>query len=314
MGLFDSLKGKDKGNGTKPPAPQAEPITVFDEHGRELKIDRATWVAEVLPPNLKKAWSDADDLYGVIVQALSDGLSAEVVSAAERLVTIDGASERALIVHAIALLKNGDLAGAERVLEACRNKHGATGSVLTNLAKIYAERREEQRSLATLRQALEVEPNHENALAWWSALAEQRGGEAAYVEALGEIAALPGAWLPQLWLARAALERGERARAFGLYDDVLSRAAREPGVLMMISGDLGNAGALEELVRLTLPHYDLGRDGFEPGLNLAQALKELGRNNEARDMVRRLQKLNIAPIAGRLARLEAEIAGQQRPK
>jgi len=296
-------------------APDSDPqrgsdsmITAYDERGREVRIERGVWVKDILMPNIEKAWSDPDQLYEQIVQALRDELTDSIVPAVTHLVDLDGGSERALLVQAVVRMKQGDLNGAEAVLEACIKQYGPSGAALTSLAQIQKERGQHERSRVTLRSALEIDPNHDNALLWWAALARERGGDEAYRAALAEIGALRGAWRPKLWIARERLRHADLTGALELYDQVLKFAADEPGVLMMISGDLGNAGALAELVELALPRYDPKRDGPEAGLNIVEALKRLGRFETARALVHRLQELGFSPFAERLAQLDHELS------
>ena len=161
-----------------------------------------------------------------------------------------------------------------------------------------------------------MEDLHEdsNALLWWAVLAREASGEAAYVSALEEIAAVANAWRPQLYLAREALKRGDRASALRLYDHVLARAADGPNVLMTMTGDLGNAGALDDLVRLAAPLYRPEQHGPEPGFNLIRAYKALGRIDDGRALVRRLQAMQWKPFATMLATLESELASAQLPQ
>jgi tetratricopeptide (TPR) repeat protein len=312
MGLGDWFRGKRKAAATirRPD----ELITVYDERGRELKIKRAAWVASVLAPALEKAWNDPRALHAQILQALRDDLVEQVAPAAERLVEIDQESEDALVIAAVVRMETGDLDGADSALQRSLTKHGPSGIVLTNLAKVLERRGEERESRATLRRALELDPNQDNGLLWWAALGRERGGEAAYRTALEEIGALPGAWRPQLWLARERLKQGDRTAALSLYDRVLSGADQVPGVLMMVTGDLGNAGALEELVRLGAARYKPEVHGPPAGMNIVQALKQLGRIDEARTLLRRLQAMGWAPLAAPLAALEGELAAAALPK
>lgn len=288
-------------------------ITAYDERGREVRIDRAVWVKDILLPNIEKAWSDADQLYQQIVHALADEFTDSIVPAVNHLVELDQGSERSLVVQAIVRMKLGDLTGAEEALDASIRKHGQSGVALLNLAKLEEERGEAERARATLRRALEMDPNQDNALLWWAALARERGGDEAYRAALAEIGALRGAWRPKLWIAREHLQHADVTHAIELYDQVLEAADSEPGVLMTISSDLRNAGALAELVDLALPRYEPKRDGPEAGLNIAEALKRLGRFEQARALVRRLMTLNFSPFAQRLAQLDHELAAAALP-
>lgn len=282
-------------------------FTLFDERGREMRFTRSDWRENVLF-NIKKAWNDADELYSFIVHGLQDGFASDLHPAAERLVMLDRESERSRVVRAIVFLESGDFASARRELDRSMRQHGRTAVALTNYAKVHQAEGRAAESRQALREALADDPNFDNALLWWAELARERSGEAAYLEALEELATLPGAWRPQMWIAREQLQAGRTGEALRLYEHVLENATEEPGVLMMISGDLGNAGALEEMVHLVSHRYDPERDGFETGMNLAIALKELGRMSEALSTIRRVQGLGLSPLAERLSELEDEIA------
>lgn len=289
-------------------------ITAYDERGREVRIERAVWARDILLPNIEKAWSDPDQLYQQVVQALRDEFTDSIVPAVNRLVELEDGSERALLAQAIVRRKLGDLDGAEAALELSIKRHGRTGKALSKLAELEEQRGQLERSRTTLRQALEMDPNQDQALLWWAGLARERGGDEAYRAALAEIGAVRGAWRPKLWIARERLRHADVTGALELYDQVLSTAVDEPSVLAMISSDLGNAGALAELVELALPRYEAGRDGAEAGLNIAEALKRLGRVDRARALVRELQALNYAPLAARLAQLDHELAAASLPQ
>lgn len=289
-------------------------ITAYDERGREVRIDRAVWVKDILLPNIEKAWNDAEQLYQQITQALRDEFTDSIVPAVNHLVELDGGSERSLLVQAMVRSKLGDLNGAEAALELSLKRHGRSGRLLVTLAELEERRGQRERSRATLRQALDMDPNQDHALLWWAALARERGGDEAYRAALAEIGAVQDAWRPKLWIARERLRNGDVTGALELYEQVLARAAEEPGVMTMIASDLSGAGALTELVELALPRYEARRDGPEAGIFIAEALKRLGRIERARALVRELQSLNFAPLAERLAVLDHELAAAGLPQ
>jgi pentatricopeptide repeat protein len=268
----------------------------------------------VLTPAIEKAWNDPEPLRAQIVQALRDDFPAQVAAAAERLVEIEHESEDALVIAAVTRLALEDAAGADAILQRALAKHGPSGVVLTNVAKVQERRGAKADARKTLRRALELDPNQDNGLGWWAADAHKAGGDAEYVAALESIAVLPGAWRPQLWLGRVRLKMGDRAGALALYDEVLSRAGDSSDALMMVTGDLGNAGALEELVRLGAPRYKPDVHGPHAGMNLAQAFKQLGRIDEAREVVRRMQAMGWAPLAATLAALDADIMNAAAPQ
>jgi hypothetical protein len=82
----------------------------------------------------------------------------------------------------------------------------------------------------------------------------------------------------------------------------------------MVTGDLGRAGALEDLVRLAAHRYKPEIHGPPAGMNIARALKDLGRTEEARAIVRRLQAMRWAPLAAPLAELDSQIATSALPR
>ncbi|MCU1449507.1 MAG: hypothetical protein JWP02_1677, partial [Acidimicrobiales bacterium] len=128
------------------------------------------------------------------------------------------------------------------------------------------------------------------------ALAREGGGVEAYLAALTEIAAVPGSWRPQLWLARHRLDEGDLAGALELYRGVLERASDQSDTLLMISGDLGNAGHVEEVFELVLPRYVPERHALSVGFNLLNACVQAGRRAEGEALLHRIGLLN-APHA-----------------
>ncbi|MEQ1752021.1 MAG: hypothetical protein ABL974_21550, partial [Prosthecobacter sp.] len=259
-------------------------VKVFDQFGRELYITKQKWLKSVLLPNLEKAWNDPEQLAGFIINGLEDGFTSELLKATERLSVTDPNTERGAVLHAITLLKSGRVDDSERVLQAHIARHGESGSVLTNLAKVHAERKDDQRMMSTLWHGLELDPNQENAVGWYEVIHREKDGAVGSLDALTQIAALPGSWRAQLWLARAALENRERDKALTLYETSLARAPRPvpAQLLMQMSGDLGRQGHLPELVNLTAPYFSPEIHGVVVGNNLIKGHLDLGQLDQAR--------------------------------
>ncbi|RZL04181.1 MAG: tetratricopeptide repeat protein [Rubrivivax sp.] len=174
-----------------------------------MKITRGEWRDKVLIPNIEKAWNKPDDLYGLIVSACHDGFFADLKEASARLLVIDTNAERSHTMRSIVLMKTGQIEGAQAVLRAGIEKVGETGTLLTNLAKVYAERGDTQQADQTLWRAIQLAPNLDNGLGWWAVIHREREGEAGHLRALDEATAIKGSWRPQLWLARHHLEQHE---------------------------------------------------------------------------------------------------------
>src|SRR5947209_18701275 len=172
-----------------PPEPEPEPrLTVYDAYGRAVSLTREEYRSRVLPATIRKNWDNPPGLYSAIVQGLRDDFAADLGDASNRLVEIDPDPERATTARGIVLMKTGDLDGAEEVLRRYHGQHDPSGVILTNLAKVAAERGDAERARELLAEALQVDPNLENGLLWWAALARESGGEEAYLESLESIA------------------------------------------------------------------------------------------------------------------------------
>ncbi len=89
-----------------------------------------------------------------------------------------------------------------------------------------------------------------------------------------------GGVLPQLAAAREKLKAKDVPAAMAIYEGVLAGAGDRADVLVTISGDLGTAGHVKELIELLAPRYDVQRHGAAAGINLLQAYL-VTRNAEA---------------------------------
>ncbi|WP_440029888.1 tetratricopeptide repeat protein [Chromobacterium amazonense] len=273
-----------------------EIITVYDTFGRELKITRNEWRDKIFLPNLQQKWNEADEIYNLIISGLNDGFAADLLPATERLLEIDDTPERSYTIRGIVLMKNGLLDAAEDALRKGITKAGETGALLTNLAKVSAERGNQSRADEILWQAVQADPNLENGMLWWASIQRERGGEAGYLQALRRAAALPGSWRAKLWLARHHLERKEIEAAHALYAEVLAGGLYDGSSLMMISGDLGNNDQIPLIFELIGPIYDEQKHDPLAGLNLLKACQELGKVDEGEALLTRMYALSLAPF------------------
>lgn len=295
MGLFDKLFGK-KESAPQPAAPtQATPpnapvmVKVWDNYGRMMEIPREEWRTKVLPGNFKQHWNNADGLANLIISSLHDGFIADSLDAARQLHRIDPQPHRGATLLGVIFLQLKRFEEAERVLSDALRRHGEDGSLLTNLAKAYSGRGDEALAERTLWRGLEVDPNQDNALLWYAVLHRERGGESAETEAFRRVAALPKSWRAQLWLARRELEKKNVVAAMNWYREALRQLKPVPAdALMQISGDLGNAGFLKELVEICSPHFDVKQHGLQAGNNLIKALVDLKEAPSARRILEQL--------------------------
>ena len=321
MNFFEKLFGKKP----KSPVPQQTPpsqptaeamrrdpnlVQVFDKYGRELFITKEEWRKNILPGAIKDHWDNADELFDVIVGALNDGFRDDIVDAARRLYEIDTNPERGACIWGIVLKEEKRLDEAEKVLRDYLTRQGESGVILTNLAKVLADRGDNVKAEETLWHALEVDPNQDNGFVWYVAIQQDRGGATAGVDAMRRVAALPGSWRAQAWLARNALENKNLDQAVSLYEESLSRVKdpAPPDLLMQISGDLGNAGHLPEIIRLVEPRFVVEQHGLSVGNNLIKAHLDLGELDAARAILDQLYAKNRPNWNPTLSYWDTEIA------
>lgn len=311
----------ESNQGAANPGEAAVPATIraFDQFGREVMVPREEWRTNVIPGMLKEGWDDPERLYGVILNSINEGFVAEMADAAAHLLEIDPIAGRGACMAAIVMAGTGRRDEAEKLLTEFPAKHGEDGSVLVNLAKIYADKGETELAQKTLKRALEIEPNHDSGLGWYAALAQERGmresegqaagGDAAAEAALREIAARPKSWRAQVWLARGELNSGNVAAARALYEEALERSPKPvpPDVLMQMSGDLGAKGHLRELIELTAPHFVPDWHGIAVGNNLIKALVDTGNLDPAEQVKAALWAQNRPDWKDALSYWDAEI-------
>jgi tetratricopeptide (TPR) repeat protein len=239
-------------------------------------------------------------LYGTIQSALSDGFAPELMTAAARLVEIDGLPERSHVTHGIVLLESGRLDEAEAALQAGIGLVGETAALLTNLAKVAHDRGDVAATSDLLRRAVRLDPNFEHALNGWLALERERAGEAGGLAALLEACNMPHSWRAQLLLARHHLAAGDLPAARELYTAVLAAADVDGGALMTMSADLGRHGHTGLIVTLVGPVYEPAKHGPQAGFNLLRACLETERVAEGEALLARLRPLAPPPFTRHL--------------
>ncbi len=275
-------------------------ITAYDEHGRQVVMPRAEWRDKVLHPQLKEHWNTPDALHNTILSALSDGFAPELMTAAARLVEIDGLPERSHVTYGIVLLESGRLDEAEAVLQAGIRTVGETAALLTNLAKVKHDRDDAAGASDLLRRAVRLDPNFEHGLNGWLAVERERAGEAGGLAALQEACALPGSWRARLLLARHHLAAGDLMTAREQYTALLTGEDVDGSALMTMAADLGQYGHTGLVVTLVGPVYEPTRHGPQAAFHLLRACLETERVAEGEALLARLRAVAPPPFTRHL--------------
>lgn len=302
MGILNNLFGGGKKDQSKPEAAsnQNDKIEIFDGFGRKMTISKEEWRKNVIPGNIKRNWNNADELYQDIVIALRDEFFPDILKASERLLTIDKNKERSHVIRGIVLLKNDYNKEAKAILQSYIDKYGETGCVMVNLAKVYAKEGNQSKVEELLWKGLQLDPNQDNGVEWWTAIYNEKGGKTAYIDALKKLADIDGSWRAQLWLAREALEQKDLPTVMEYYKYIISKAKDGPDVLMQISGDLGKNGYYDEIFNLVLPIYDPAKHDVWPGFNILRAYLESGRYEDGSRFLKKMFALKRPDIQERL--------------
>ncbi|HZY18139.1 MAG TPA: hypothetical protein VFE82_06620 [Ramlibacter sp.] len=285
-------------------------ITAWDAQGREIYIDRRTWLLDVLLPNLRRHWDDADALADLVVGGVDDGFATNLLEASRRVLELDRhrKPERGYLLRGIVLRENRRLSQAQSVLEEGIRLVGRRAALLVNLAKVHAERDDGAKAEALLWEGLQGDPNLEAGLAWWVEGARRRSGEEGARQALRQAAGLPRSWLAPLWLARGHLQAQELDEAVALYRRVLGSAHQQPLAVATIAQDLARHRQAGALVELLGPVYDPLRHEAQAGVQLLDALLQLQRRKEGQALLVRLERVAPAALQPRLQALAEAFA------
>ena len=253
-----------------PKSDEPQFVEATDAFGRRVRMSREEYTKNVLPELVKAHGSDPDRLAAVILQALRDGLAREMIAPANRLTVIDKDPERCLSVLAVVQRDSGDLDAAEFTLNELLQKRPDSPSARVGLAMLADQRGDVERCETLLWEALQKDPNHADAVHGYLQVRHRKVGDEGHRAEIEKVVALPGTWRAQLWLARLNLLQDRVPEAEAIYRDVLDRAAAEPDVLVMISGDLARANQTDLIAELVAPRFQPGRHHPQAGLVLLQ--------------------------------------------
>ncbi len=151
-------------------------------------------------------------------------------------------------------------------------------------------------------------PNQQELLPELLTLCAKKGGPAASRAALGELAEISGSWLPQLYLGRTALEQKDFPEASKWFGEVLASGEPPEFALFMISADMGRFGFAGEMPDMLVRFYEPDKHNVYIGLNLLQAYKESGRNEEGIRLLRKVKRRDTPEIHDYLEGFEADFA------
>lgn len=306
MSIYDKLrklitsKSKEESNSEKR-------ILVYDKDGNQYTIPKSYWVSNVLPKEIDKEWNNPNNLYNVIVACLQDEAYESALKPAQRLFDTDNDRQRAYLIQGLVFLKNKQLDQSEAILNEAISKFPDNGYLYTNLAKVYLEKGHEELGYSTLWKGITIDPNQENAIDWIGAIHFEKGGIDERIKIFENISTLPNSWRAQLWIARYKLENGKFDEAKSIYKSVLNLASQNDVAIMMITGDLGNNGRIDDIFEIIYPIFDLGKHGINAGLNLVKACIQGNRPDLGHEILSEIRNLNRFDYIDILNKLESQL-------
>lgn len=259
-----------------------------DGQGNETVISRDAWRTRVLPRALAGHWHEVDMLFLDVMIGVEDGFREEMLPFAERLLSLEGESERAVACMAYLHAHTSQVKEALLSLERFLAAHPPTLRILFTLAQAQELSGDRAGLRRTLNQGLLLDPNEPGFLDWWYQFHKETLNEKEADKALLEMAELRGSWLAEIWLSRALLEDRKLADVLPVYERILRTAGHESLALQEISGHLGETGHFQEALDLLYPLYDPDRHGPMPGLNLLKACADAGDAERGRDLVQKM--------------------------
>ena len=271
---------------------QDKQIQITDESGKSSLISEKKWRKKELPKQLKLHWDDSKRLSDDIAFALKDGYASDILNATKRLIEIDILPERSYILRAIALIETGSLDEADNLICNYHEKFEKTSASLINHAKIFARKNDSETAEKLLLEGLEIDPNTDEGIRWYTSIHKERFGNEGYKKSLEEICKLKGSWKAYLWLGRFFLIEKDNESALKIYNHYFRIAEERDRALLMLSADLGQYGLLNDMIELVGVQYIVEKHDTRIGFNLIKAYKQLGMKNDESMLINQLRELN----------------------
>ena len=281
-------------------------ITTFDRYGRRVSIPKDVWKNNLLPSLIKAHWTNPTALYNDILSGVQNGLSNELKEAAEHLREIDPIKERAYTMLSITYVKCKLFDEAETALMEFINTYGKTGTIMTNLAKVYYGKDEKDKAEEVLLEGLKLDPNQSNGLPWYAAMQFEKLGNEGLMAAFNEIAEVKGSWLPQVLIAREYLKEKDIDKAKEQYENIKEIVSTNGSALATITNDLGRCGLGEEIVEYLEPIYQVKKHGIPTGINLINAYLMTKNIEKGEALLNELMKLEVPEVKGTLMNLSSQ--------
>ncbi len=266
----------------------SEFIEFTNEYGQRINMSREDYRTKIIPDMLEAYWNDKEALRQYAAELVRGEFTEEAAKAADRLLELWGPIEPALIFRAIVHMQAKNYDDAKKLLLYTLNEYPSSGVAYTNLAKVFVMQGDEENAFKLLEAGLAVDPNQDNGLDWYVANFLQWDKKEDLLERLKTLADLEGAWRPQLVMGRLALQDGNLLSAMEHFKSALERTGGRADVLMNVTGELGQAGYVYQLIQFAEQYWQPTFENPYPGLNYANALLATDQAAKAVEVVRQM--------------------------
>jgi tetratricopeptide (TPR) repeat protein len=232
-------------------------VQVQDDQGRPIAIG-----LEDLLGGLEKHWNESNDdlMRGRIFaqELMKHNRHAKAETVLAKIVALGGDGEDWLALG-VTQLAQKKLDKAEATLKGAQNILKDNPFPSLHLAKLFHEKKDSAQEKDAVLKAIQLAPNSVDAWAYFTNFVkENEGGEDAAVLAVEDLASNPmNAKSAAAYVALQgffASDEKTRDKAIGFAKKAVARAPHDPLALLCLSALYGQAGKLDEVVKLLAPH------------------------------------------------------------
>jgi tetratricopeptide (TPR) repeat protein len=248
---------------------------------------------EMAGGQLEQLSANLDQLVAFGEQMIRDGIIADVgVKALEKADSLRPNDPRTLAALGAGYRLTGAFDKSKAAFEkfAAARPNDAWG--FFNIAQTCNAAGDKVGERAALEQTIERDPNIQAALGIYFDLQNDHGPEKE--KTLVEFAEKRGAWMPLLLASSVARQRGDILAAVAHAAKAFERNPNSEEILLQYSAMLGDAGDAATLDLVIQPAVSGGRFSKRLDWNYAQSLKQVGKTQQAIEVLRRAQ-LGDAP-------------------
>lgn len=269
-------------------------VQVQDEQGRPIAIG-----LEDLLSGLEKHWKDGGDdldrgrIYSQELMKYGRHEKAEQVLAK---IVARGGDGQDWLALGVAQLSQDKHDKAEGTLKGAQNLMKDSPYPALHLAKLYHAKKDANQEREAVERAIQIQPGNVDAWAYLFNFFKEADGEEKAAAKIEELANAPvNAKTAAPYVALQGFYAGDektRDKAIGFAKKGVERAPTDPIPLIVLSALYGQAGKIDEVIKLLAPHEALMRDDVRLAHNYFEALFQ---SKDMQKITALLNKLATSP-------------------